>query len=130
MDATFNAQTAANAARFAKFPETARVYLPGGAPPAVGSTFRNPDMARAYRVLRTQGVRALYDGQLADAVVAEARDPGTAPGVSVLAGPAHARRPAPVPGAHAGAHPLALPRAATSTACRCRRPAGSPSARR
>ena len=32
------------------------------APPAVGSVFRNPDMARAYRELRTHGVDSLYDG--------------------------------------------------------------------
>ena len=38
-------QTSDNQTRFAKFAETARVFLPGGAAPAVGSTFRNPDMA-------------------------------------------------------------------------------------
>jgi gamma-glutamyltranspeptidase / glutathione hydrolase len=86
VDTTFAAQTAANEARFRKFPETARVYLPGGAVPAVGSTFRNPDMARAYRVLRTRGVDALYRGELGAAVVAEARTPSTAPGVTVAGG--------------------------------------------
>ena len=62
VDQTFHDQTAANAARFARFPATAAVFLPGGQPPAVGSTFRNPDMAKAYRELRTQGVEALYAG--------------------------------------------------------------------
>ena len=36
VDQTFHDQTADNAARFAKFPETAKVFLPGGKAPAVG----------------------------------------------------------------------------------------------
>ncbi|HEU5242337.1 MAG TPA: gamma-glutamyltransferase, partial [Ornithinibacter sp.] len=46
----------------ATFTETARVFLPGGEAPAVGSVFRNPDLARAYRELRTHGVDSLYSG--------------------------------------------------------------------
>ncbi|MBM6405026.1 gamma-glutamyltransferase [Phycicoccus sp. CSK15P-2] len=86
VDQTFHDQTAANAERFAMFPATAEVFLPGGRPPAVGSVFRNPDMARAYRELRTHGVASLYRGRLGRAVVAEVRDPSTAPGVEVPAG--------------------------------------------
>jgi gamma-glutamyltranspeptidase/glutathione hydrolase len=83
VDQTFHDQTDANAARFRKFPETARVFLPGGSAPAVGSVFRNPDMAGAYRELRTHGVASLYAGRLGRAVVAEARNPHTAPAVTV-----------------------------------------------
>lgn len=86
VDSTFAAQTTANADRFRKFPETARVYLPGGNVPAVGSTFRNPDLAKAYQLLRRQGVDALYRGDLGKAVVAAARAPRTAAGVTVLPG--------------------------------------------
>ena len=86
VDTTFAQQTADNAARFARFPATARVYLPGGAPPAVGSTFTNPDLARAYRVLRRDGVDALYRGALGRAVVEAARSPRTSAGVEVFAG--------------------------------------------
>ena len=86
VDSTFNAQTAANAARFRKFPETERVYLPGGQPAAVGSTFRNPDLARSYRILRRDGVQALYRGRLGAAVVQAAQEPATRAGVSVYAG--------------------------------------------
>ena len=86
VDSTFNAQSAANAARFAKFPETERVYLPGGQPAAVGSTFRNPDLARSYRILRRDGVQALYRGRLGAAVVQAAQEPATQPGVSVYPG--------------------------------------------
>ncbi|MEP6650835.1 MAG: gamma-glutamyltransferase [Lapillicoccus sp.] len=86
VDATFNQQTADNATRFSNFPETAAVFLPGGQPPAVGSIFRNPDMAKAYRELRTHGVDSLYGGKLGQAVVAEAQHPTTKPGVNVLSG--------------------------------------------
>ncbi|WP_347352550.1 gamma-glutamyltransferase [Intrasporangium sp.] len=83
VDQTFHDQTAENAERFAMFPETARVFLPGGVAPAVGSKFVNRDLAGAYRLLRTQGVGVLYRGSLGKALVEEARDPHTVPGVSV-----------------------------------------------
>jgi gamma-glutamyltranspeptidase/glutathione hydrolase len=86
VDSTFNAQTAANAERFSRFPETERVYLPDGQPAAVGSTFRNPDLARSYRILRRQGVEALYRGRLGAAVVQAAREPETQDGISVYPG--------------------------------------------
>jgi gamma-glutamyltranspeptidase/glutathione hydrolase len=46
VDATFVAQTQANLERFRYFTSTSALFLPGGAVPAVGSTFRNPDLAR------------------------------------------------------------------------------------
>lgn len=86
VDQTFHDQTVANATRFSQFPETTRVFLPGGSAPAVGSVFRNPDMAGAYRELRTRGVDSLYTGRLGAAVVDEVRDPSTREGVSVPKG--------------------------------------------
>ena len=86
VDQTFADQTAANAARFSMFPATARVFLRGGAAPAVGSVFRNPDLSRAYQVLANQGVKTVYNGQIGNAIVAEARRPHTAPGVTVMGG--------------------------------------------
>lgn len=86
VDQTFRDQTVQNAPRFAKFPATARIFLRGGQPPAVGSTFRNPDLAKAYRELRTHGAQSIYSGRLATAIAAEAQAPHTAPGVSVLGG--------------------------------------------
>jgi gamma-glutamyltranspeptidase/glutathione hydrolase len=86
VDAAYQAQTAANAERFRLFPETARVFLPGGEPPAVGSTLRNPDLARAYAGLRRYGVDWLYRGALGRAVVDTARRPPTRPDVTVFAG--------------------------------------------
>ncbi|MFM6849063.1 MAG: gamma-glutamyltransferase [Terrabacter sp.] len=86
VDQTFHDQTAANADRFRKFPATQRVFLPGNQPPAVGSVFRNPDMATAYRTLRTQGTDVLYRGRLGEAIVRESNAPHTAPKVSVMGG--------------------------------------------
>ncbi|GAB3878288.1 gamma-glutamyltransferase [Terrabacter terrigena] len=86
VDQTFHDQTAQNAARFSKFPETARVFLRDGKAPEVGSRFTNPDMAGAYRTLRTQGADVLYRGRLGEAIVRESNAPHTAPGVSVMGG--------------------------------------------
>ncbi|HEY6795099.1 MAG TPA: gamma-glutamyltransferase family protein [Kineosporiaceae bacterium] len=86
VDPTFAAQSAANADRFRRFPATAALFLPGGAPPAVGSIFRNPDLAQTYEILRRQGVDAVYHGALGRAIVAAEAHPATAPGVTVLPG--------------------------------------------
>ncbi len=86
VDETYAQQTRDNEARFRLFPETVRTFLPGGSVPAVGSTFRNPDMALAYRTLRLRGVDALYEGRLGEALVDAARRPRTAPGVDVYPG--------------------------------------------
>ncbi|MEV0170021.1 gamma-glutamyltransferase [Streptomyces sp. NPDC050803] len=69
VDATFRAQTAANETRFRYFPDTAELFLPGGELPVVGSTFKNPDLARTYAELATKGVGALYRGDLAKDIV-------------------------------------------------------------
>ncbi|MDQ2757575.1 MAG: gamma-glutamyltransferase [Actinomycetota bacterium] len=86
VDDTYRQQTLDNAARFAGFPATAKVFLPGGTAPAVGSVFRNPQMAKAYQELRTQGVRSLYGGALGAAIVQAARRPSTTDGRTVYPG--------------------------------------------
>ena len=62
------------------------MFLRDGKAPAVGSVFTNPDMAKAYRTLRTQGTSALYAGSLGRAIVAESRAPHTRAGSSVMGG--------------------------------------------
>lgn len=79
VDRTFRQQTADNEARFRDFPATARLYLPGGQLPVVGSTMTNPDLARTYRELATKGAGALYDGALARDIVRTVRKPRYAP---------------------------------------------------
>ena len=79
VDETFRSQTASNEARFRNFPATAKLFLPGGALPAVGSTFTNPDLAATYRELARKGVGAIYHGDLGEDIAATARKPPVDP---------------------------------------------------
>lgn len=79
VDDTFRAQTAANETRFRYFPDTAKLFLPGGALPAVGSTFKNPDLADTYEELGDEGTGALYHGDLGDDIVDTVNDPPVDP---------------------------------------------------
>ncbi len=75
VDANFRAEIAMNQARFADIAPTAALYLPGGRPPAVGSVFRNPDLAGAYDLLAKAGVDAVYHGALGREISAAATRP-------------------------------------------------------
>jgi gamma-glutamyltranspeptidase / glutathione hydrolase len=79
VDQTFHDQTASNAARFAAFPATAALFLPGGAPPPVGSMLRNPDLARTYRLLARHGTHPFYRGRIAQAIAETVQDPPVDP---------------------------------------------------
>ncbi|GAB7187799.1 gamma-glutamyltransferase [Kitasatospora sp. Ki12] len=79
VDETFRGQTADNQARFKDFPATAKLYLPGGKPPEVGSVLRNPDLAATYRLLGKDGVKAFYQGPLAQDVVNTLQHPPVDP---------------------------------------------------
>lgn len=87
VDQHFHDQTAENAERFSRFPETARVFLRDGQAPAIGSTFANPDLAGVYRQLRLRGMGAFYRGRIAQAVLAEANRPSAVPGREVEGSP-------------------------------------------
>lgn len=80
VDDTFRAQTASNESRFRYFPDTSKLFLPNGALPVVGSTFKNPDLARTYAELAKKGVGTLYRGDLADDIVDTVNHPPVAPG--------------------------------------------------
>ncbi|WP_327255953.1 gamma-glutamyltransferase [Streptomyces sp. NBC_01244] len=79
VDSTFRAQTALNEARFRDFPDTRKLFLPGGALPVVGSTFKNPDLAATYAELGRKGAGALYRGPLAEDIVRAVRTPPVDP---------------------------------------------------
>jgi gamma-glutamyltranspeptidase/glutathione hydrolase len=49
--------------------ESKRVFLPGGQAPRTGELFKNPDMARAFRLIAEQGPDAFYKGAIATAIV-------------------------------------------------------------
>ncbi|MEV6021599.1 gamma-glutamyltransferase [Streptomyces sp. NPDC052036] len=79
VDDTFRSQTASNETRFRYFPDTAKLFLPGGALPAVGSTFKNPDLARTYAELGRKGIGAIYHGDLGDDIAATVDKPPVDP---------------------------------------------------
>ncbi|WP_090049373.1 gamma-glutamyltransferase [Lentzea fradiae] len=80
VDQTFNTQIVNNAARFADFTSTRDLYLPGGQPPAVGSTFRNPQLADTYRELARTELASLYGGAIGRDLVNAVRKPPVVPG--------------------------------------------------
>jgi gamma-glutamyltranspeptidase/glutathione hydrolase len=75
VDPTFNQQVAADAAQFGQFSSTSRLYLPGGQPPAVGSTQRNPDLARTYREIAKKGIGDFYRGPLGADIIRTVQHP-------------------------------------------------------
>ena len=56
--------------------ESKRLFLPGGKPPAVGEVFRNPDLARVYRRIASDGPDAVYKGEIASAILATSQSLG------------------------------------------------------
>jgi gamma-glutamyltranspeptidase/glutathione hydrolase len=60
---------AETAADLARFPDSARVFLPGGAPLAKGDRLVQGDYAGTLRVIASEGAAALYGGALGRQVV-------------------------------------------------------------
>ena len=80
VDATFFSQVQENAAWFDDVPATAALYLdPDGTPRDVGTVFRNPDIARTYRLIARVGPRGFYRGPLASAIARTVREPQLSP---------------------------------------------------
>ena len=91
VDQTFFDQTAPNVDFFNDVPSTAAIYLdPDGTPRDVGSTLRNPDMAKAYEMIARYGPRGFYRGPIAQAIDAAASNPPIAPTAN------HTWRPSPI----------------------------------
>lgn len=59
--------------RLRSHPTSSRVFLPNGKPPLEGELFRNPDLARAYRLLSAEGPRAFYEGEIAATILESSR---------------------------------------------------------
>ncbi len=79
VDKTFRQQTADNEKRFRDFPATVDLFMPGGKLPEVGSTMRNPDLARTYKAMTREGADALYKGPVADDIVKTVQKPPVDP---------------------------------------------------
>ncbi len=79
VDATFAAQIRQNLDRFDDIPATAAIYLdPDGTPRNIGTTLRNPDLARTYERIARIGARGFYRGPVAQAIVRTVRNPPVA----------------------------------------------------
>ncbi|MEV0802269.1 gamma-glutamyltransferase [Kribbella sp. NPDC050281] len=75
VDDTFRNQTLDNKARFSAIVPTAKLFLPGGDAPKVGSVFKNPELADTYRMLGKEGLPAFYGGPLASEIEAVVKTP-------------------------------------------------------
>ena len=76
VDSTFVSQTQENLDWFNDAPATAALYLdPDGTPRDVGTTFRNPDLARTYEHIAKLGTAGFYKGSVAAAIVDTVRRP-------------------------------------------------------
>jgi gamma-glutamyltranspeptidase/glutathione hydrolase len=64
---------ASERARLAKDPETARIFLPGGQPPAPGSLLRQPALARTLEAIRDRGADGFYRGEVARTLAEDQR---------------------------------------------------------
>ncbi|HXF81589.1 MAG TPA: gamma-glutamyltransferase [bacterium] len=60
----------------ARFPSTARLYLPAGRAPQAGEVLRTPDLARSLRAVAEGGAEEFYRGDLARRIARYARDHG------------------------------------------------------
>jgi gamma-glutamyltranspeptidase/glutathione hydrolase len=76
VDKTFFDQTNAVKDWFDDVPSTAAIYLDSdGTPRDIGTTLRNPDMARAYDYIGRHGASSFYDGPIASAIAKAVRKP-------------------------------------------------------
>src|SRR5580765_5599877 len=79
VDQTFFDQTQQAVPWFDDIPTTTALYLdPDGTPHDVGTTFRNPDLANTYELIANHGVKEIYDGSIAPAIVDTVRHPNPA----------------------------------------------------
>jgi gamma-glutamyltranspeptidase/glutathione hydrolase len=63
-------------ARLARFPASAALFLPAGAPPAIGTTWRDPELAGVLRRIAAEGPPGFYDGPVAEAIARVMKDGG------------------------------------------------------
>jgi gamma-glutamyltranspeptidase/glutathione hydrolase len=82
----FNRLVGMNVDKFKMFTTTSALYLKDGKALPVGTTLRNPGMAKAYRELGAKGYKAFYEGPMARAMVDAVARPPLAAGATVRPG--------------------------------------------
>ncbi len=55
-------------------PESRRVFLPHDQAPQMGEIFKNPDVAKALRLVATDGPQSFYKGEIAQAILATSHE--------------------------------------------------------
>ena len=76
VDAAFLEPIAFLKTRLAKYPASAALFLPNGEPPALGSTWRNPELAAVLRRIAERGPAGFYEGPVADALARAMKEAG------------------------------------------------------
>ncbi|HEX5632169.1 MAG TPA: gamma-glutamyltransferase, partial [Gemmatimonadales bacterium] len=76
LDSIRSARIRGDSAKLARFPASARIFLPGGRVPAVGERLVQRDLARTLEAIRDRGADGFYRGWVADSIVAEMRRGG------------------------------------------------------
>jgi gamma-glutamyltranspeptidase/glutathione hydrolase len=76
VDAAFDKPIALVQSRLTKYPASAALFLPNGAPPAVGTTWRNPELAGVLRRIAEHEAAGFYEGPVAEAIARAMRDNG------------------------------------------------------
>jgi len=64
------------APKLARYPSSARVFLPGGRPPLEGTILRQPELARTLGLIERRGPDGFYRGPVAAAIAADVRAGG------------------------------------------------------
>jgi gamma-glutamyltranspeptidase len=70
---------------FAKYPESRRIFLPGGRVPLPGERFVNPDYGATLRTIARDGAQAFYRGEIAKRIAADMARNGGLIGLDDLA---------------------------------------------
>jgi gamma-glutamyltranspeptidase/glutathione hydrolase len=76
VDAPFSKTIGQVQKKLARFPASAALFLPGGAPPAPGTTWRDPELAAVLRRVASAGPAGFYEGPVADAIARAMKDGG------------------------------------------------------
>jgi gamma-glutamyltranspeptidase len=76
LDQALPTTVAEGRASFAKYPESAKIFLPGGRPIAPGDRFVNRDYAETLRTLAKEGGQSFYRGSIARRIAADMAENG------------------------------------------------------